>query len=470
MYFAKQTKIVATLGPASDTETSITQLIQAGVNVFRFNMKHNSVSWHRERIELVDRVAKQLHQSIGILIDLQGPEIRLETLNHQDVPIAAGETLRFSAGFTHPDNLVVIPHPEIFSAVAVGESVLIDDGFLEFTVTEIGSDYFLATAKDDYLVKHRKGVNLPGRDILLPSLIEADLDKLDMAVQAKVDFIALSFCRRAADIQILREQMSRRHLTAAVVAKIESPLAITNLDEILEVVDAVMVARGDLGVEAPIEQLAYQQKRIISACRAAKKPVIVATQMLQSMISSPLPTRAEATDVSNAVWDGTDAVMLSGETASGKYPLKAVEAMAKIITFNQTCALVPPVQLISGGSTEAIVEAAANLLTGPHSVHPSKILVFTETGYTARVVSALRPQIPIIAVTNSAIVAEQLSLSYGVTTQVADFPVGEFQFTPALLDALKRQNYVASGEIILLIHGQHWHRPGATNSLALQQV
>lgn len=443
------------------------QLINAGADVFRFNMKHNTVAWHEERIARADAAAASLGKRIGILIDLQGPEIRIETRGQQPVEAKQGEAVKFADTLEGNDAQVCIPHKEVFELMQPGDEMLIDDGFGEFDVVEKTENTLTAKARTDYVIKHRKGLNLPGKSIPLPSLIAADFDKLDMATRTKVDFVGLSFCRSKQDLDILRAEMDKRGIKAWTLAKVESQESINNIDEIIQTADAVMVARGDLGVELPFEQLAFLQKQIIDKCRAAQKPVIVATQMLQSMIENPRPTRAEATDVSNAVWDGTDAVMLSGETASGNFPIKAVEAMCKIVKYNEEIAAPKDIETGETNNTQAIALAAKHLAKEHTKLNLGAILVFTQTGYTAKSIAAFRLGVPIIAVTNDEKTAEELTLAYGINTFVTEFPNGEAKVTQDMLEKLKKANMLSAGELALTVHGTHWNQPGLTNALSI---
>lgn len=331
----RRSKIVATIGPVCDTPQGIEEMLRAGVNIFRFNMKHATRDWHDERIALVRDISSKIGIPVGILIDLQGPEIRVETSNKQEVAFKKGDIVTFR--LTVQDNREIgIPTPEVFAAINPGHAVLIDDGSVELIVKESGADWFTATISSDYSIKHRKSLNMPGIDIDLPSLIEDDYLKLDMKNAPLVDFVALSFTRSKKDVEILREELTKRNLNAWICAKIENQMALDKIDEIIESSECVMVARGDLGVETPMEKLAYNQKMIITKCRAANKPVITATQMLHSMVHNPRPTRAEMCDVSNAIYDGTDATMLSEESAGGAYPVETVKTMDKIVTFTET--------------------------------------------------------------------------------------------------------------------------------------
>lgn len=465
----KLTKIVATLGPASESEETIKKLIESGVNVFRFNTKHGTVEWHEERIKRVQKIANEMKRTIGILLDLQGPEIRLETKNKERISVLTGQKLRIVPSFQTDEDQICIPHQLVFDTLKTGDQVLIDDGAVELKVTEVNTKYFIAEVVDDGEIGHRKGVNLPGVKIDLPSLIDDDLLKLDMASVNKVDFVALSFCRTKKDIEILREQMIKRNIKAMIVAKIESQEALDNLDEIIEEADVIMVARGDLGVEVPIERLAQIQKQMIRKCRLANKPVITATQMLESMTNNPTPTRAEATDVANAILDGTDAIMLSGETANGKYPVKAVQAMAKIAKYNEEIRATTKLKINPEYETDLIVESVLSLLN--QKITKIKfILVFTNSGRTARSISRLRPKVPVIAVTKEQKTVEEMTVSYAVEGYRSSLSEGVFSLPNKTIDQLLESGRLEAGESILVVHGQHYYDEGSTNSVAIYKA
>lgn len=331
----KRTKIVATIGPVSDSPEQIEAMIRAGVNIFRFNMKHADRAWHEERIDRVRAVCSEKGLDVGILIDLQGPEVRLETLDKKEVSISSDELVTFSL-FPIDDKHIVIPTPEVYPAVRVGQLLLIDDGNSEFEIIETHATEIKARARQNCVIKHRKSVNFPGADIKLPSLTEDDYKKIEMRNMDTVDFVALSFTRTKEDVAILRKELDARGVKSKICGKIENQIALDHLEEIIQVSDVLMVARGDLAVEIPFERLAYEQKRMIKLCNEMRKPVITATQMLHSMVHNLRPTRAEMCDVANAVYDGTDATMCSEETAGGEHPLLVVQTMARILSFTET--------------------------------------------------------------------------------------------------------------------------------------
>lgn len=469
MHTQKLTKIVATIGPASESKEQLAKLLDAGVNIFRFNTKHSTSEWHDEHINLAQKVADEKGVTIGILLDLQGPEIRLETKDKMDVPVKMGEELSIGLSFTGNEN-VIIPHSVVFKMLKKGDALLVDDGFVETEVVAVTENTIIVSVKNDAVIKHRKGVNLPGIDVDFPSLIDNDIRQLDKNARNKVDYVGLSFVRSARDINLLRAEMTKRGMQSMIVAKIESQPALNRLDEIIEAADAVMVARGDLGVEVPIEQLAFWQKTIIEKSRAANKPVITATQMLESMIINPRPTRAEATDVAHAIFDGTDAIMLSAESASGKYPVRTVETMSKIAKWNEHLRPAEEKHYAGTDATSIIAEVAVKLANSQLDPKVDAVVVFTETGLTVRAISRYRLGVPIIAVTDKQKAAEKLAISFGVTPVVTDFPDGQFTTAEKVLTDLAKKDILHKGNTVLVVHGSHWQKAGLTNALQITTV
>ncbi|HMZ10504.1 MAG TPA: pyruvate kinase [Plasticicumulans sp.] len=335
MHRLRNAKIVATLGPASSAPDTIRALFDAGADVFRLNFSHGSHEDHRARLERIRAIERETGRPVGVLADLQGPKLRVGTFAHGPVTLAEGAAFRLDLERDRPGDAgrVAMPHPEIFAALTEGAELLLDDGRLRLRVERCGPGYADTRVIAGGLLSERKGVNVP--DVVLPlsALTAKDRADLDFALELGVDWIALSFVQRAADLDELRALVRGR---AGLVAKLEKPAAIASLDAIVAASDALMVARGDLGVELPPEQVPAIQKRIVRACRRAGKPVIVATQMLESMVGAPVPTRAEASDVATAIYDGADAVMLSAESASGRFPLEAVAMMDRIIARTET--------------------------------------------------------------------------------------------------------------------------------------
>jgi len=471
MHSGKMTKIVATIGPVSEDDHTLKHLIKAGVNVFRFNMKHNVKEWHEERIKRVQACASEMGVTVGVLIDLQGPEIRINTPAQVTYDVSIGDTIYFTE---NPEDVnlefptVILDKKHVLKHLEIGDKFSIDDGFMEFETITIDKNTALAKVLDAGKIKNRKSLNLVGKNIDLPSLTQSDLERLDIASRTKVDFIALSYVRSASDVKTLRKEISARNLKSKIVAKVENEMGVNNINEIIEASDAVMVARGDLGVEVPIEKLALMQKEIIEKCRLKNKQVIVATQMLQSMVENSMPTRAEATDIANAVFDGTDAIMLSNETASGKYPVKAVETMKRIAKYNETHTSFDDFTPIVKDQTNAIVKSAITMIDS-NLLHIDKIVVFTDTGYTAKVVSSYRQKKPVIAVSSDKESIEALTLCYGVIPIHLKFPNGEFTYN-FIDDRVKEIGQIKEGETILVIHGRKWHDPGQTNAVVIYKV
>lgn len=469
MHAMKLTKIVATIGPASQTEEKLEELIKAGVNVLRFNTKHSTPEWHAEHIKLAQSVADRLGITIGILLDLQGPEIRLETRDKLDLPVKAGQELKIGLSITDGVN-VAIPHSQIFTLLKKGHDLLIDDGFIETEIITVAKNLLTVKIKNDAVIKHRKGVNMPGVDVDFPALIDRDIAQLNGASRGKVDYVGLSFVRTAHDIMLLRKELVKRQMKAQIVAKIENQPALDRIDEIIEATDVVMIARGDLGVEVPFEQLAHWQRIIIDKCRLANKPVITATQMLESMITNPRPTRAEATDVAHAVFDGTDAIMLSGETASGSYPIRTVETMAKIAKWNESRGNINKLHFDQIDPTSTITAAVVGIVNSGIKPKVDAVLVFTQTGFTARSISKYRLKIPVIAATDKRSTAETLTLSYGVHPVLIDIPSGPFSSAELIIKQLVKDEILHTGQTIIVVHGYHWQKAGNTNALAIVTI
>jgi pyruvate kinase len=465
---SKLTKIVATLGPATESLDSIIQLIQAGMNVARFNTKHNDPAWHSMVMQRVHEAADAEKQPVAILLDLQGPEIRIDLPNQQPFSVAVGDIVTFTSNpATIAEKLVIIPHEAVIS-LKPGNHVLLADGECEFEVLEIQADQFLAKATQAATVKPRKTMNTPGVVMSMPSLTDRDRTFLQEVDLTLVNFVGLSFVRDAKDIAILRDELAKRNSKAHIIAKIENQKALDNLDEIIAAADGIMVARGDLGVEVPFEELTHWQKTIIYKSRVAAKPVITATEMLKSMMKNPRPTRAEVSDVANAIYDGTDAVMLSDETTIGEYPVKAVHTQAKIAAFNEPLTHVEPLTISMVDNVTAITEATFLMLETDH-LTIDKIICLTETGRTARLISRFRPHIPTFALTSSLSTYRQLNLLYSVTPIIVHDEI-TFGDEESLITFCKDSKIVNTGEKIVLIRGKFWRKPGFTNTLSIIDV
>jgi len=456
----RRAKIVATIGPASADEQMLEQLILAGMNVARLNFSHGTHEEHAARIASIRRISEKLGKPVGILQDLQGPKIRVGVLDPA-LELAAGETVKLCAENTAAtaDGMQLIPvvFPELFESVAVGNRILLDDGHLCLQVVETGPSHLCAQVVTGGRLSSHKGINLPGARLTIPGFTEKD--KLDLAfgLEQNVDFVAISFVRSAQDVVSVREAMEALDEQGAhppVIAKLEKPEALDNLEAILEVTDGVMVARGDLGVEMSPENVPIAQKCIIQAANRRGRMVITATQMLDSMINNPLPTRAEASDVANAIFDGTDAVMLSGETASGAYPLEAVQMMDRIVRSAEASfdnwghSNVPdaPTRDDAASMTRAARELA-------HDLNVAAVAVFTHTGRTALLMSKARPRVPILAFTPTPTTFGRMSLLWGVIPYLVPMSVTLREMVNQADTKLTAAGWVQPGQQVVVISG-----------------
>jgi len=460
----KLTKLVSTIGPATETEEIIGKLIDAGMNVARFNTKHSSPAWHQERIRRVRKVAQEKHASIAILLDLQGPEIRINLPEEKQFDLVEGET----CVFTYNESLdavkkVIIPQ-NVVESLQIGNMILLDDGACELEVTSKNSDHLVLTSLTACTVKHRKTMNVPGVTIDMPSLVPADYEQLDGAVGTDlIDYVGLSFVRDAAGIKFLRAELDKRGLHSQIISKIETQAALDNLEEIVAASDGVMVARGDLGVEMPYEELVFWQKRIIDLCRSQAKPVITATQMLKSMTELPRPTRAEVSDVAHAIYDGTDAIMLSEETTIGKYPVRAVQTQATIAAYNEPYANDNLTIKVTSDPQEAVINAAIEL-TETSGLEVDHLVCLTTTGRSALLAASLHPSRPVLAITSDERVYYSLSLAYGVTPILAEPEIASD--AAKTIQYLKDQGIIVKGERIIVTHGVP-HCVGGTNTMSI---
>src|SRR5437667_3191369 len=465
----RRTKIVATLGPATGDESTIAALIQAGTNVVRINASHGTPELRAQWVDAARRVAGRSDSPVAILLDLQGPRIRVgdlaaprELKPGQEVVFAPEEVARGGELPTTYDGLA--------TDARVGSRILLNDGLLSVDVTAVEPPRVRARVIDGGMLTAHKGMNLPGVQVSAPALTEKDREDVQDALQIGVDYLALSFVRRPEDIEELRGLVRG---ATKLVAKIEKATALDNLEKIVAASDAVMVARGDLGVELPFEQVPLVQKRLISEANHQGKPVITATQMLESMVNHPRPTRAEASDVANAILDGTDAVMLSAETATGEYPLEAVRAMDRIIreTERQSSGAAREGRRM-GEQEEVSVEDA--IAIGTHAVarmlRTPLIVTLTKGGFTARKVAALRPPVPILAVTTEASAFRQLALVWGVAPVVVDHVPGYDAMLEVVRDLILKRGLARPGDRIVMTAGVPWGGWGTTNLLKVEVV
>lgn len=460
----KLTKIIATIGPVSDSEEKIEELINAGVNVFRLNFKHGTQEWHGTRYERISKVAKKLGVYVGTLIDLQGPEIRIE-MSKDSIDIKSGELLLFGNEALNSDEKgFSITHPQIIEHLKDGQKILADDGYYSFEVVKKDNKTYLKSKTTGNLPT-RKSMNIPGAEFPFPVLTARDIDGIELATKHGIDFIALSMVRSGNDIKEVRKVAKKHGYKGKLIAKIETQKALDDITNIIDASDGIMVARGDLGVEIPIEQVPFYQKMMIKNCIIQGKFVITATQMLQSMIKEPFPTRAEVSDIANAVYDMTDCIMLSGETASGSYPLESVQVMAKTAMFYEpkTVSLKrPEIKFSPNDKTSMICHAAFNIYEDYMKAgkNIAGFVVFTQTGNSAKKLSRYHPLSPIYALTPNAEVCESLSVQFGISPYIFDFPNSnevEIQDIKKGLMLLKKVNKgISSSGNLIVLHGDKW--------------
>jgi pyruvate kinase len=471
MTSGERTKVVATLGPASSNRETLSGMVAAGLDVVRLNFSHGETADHLSRFELVRSVAAELDRNLAILVDLQGPKIRVGVVDDDGVELDRGREVTLVAGANtcaEPDIPVV--YPALAADVRPGDRILLDDGAIGLRVEDVEGERVRCTVERGGVVKSRKGVNLPGVAVSAPSLTQKDRADVATAVQAGADYVALSFVRKPDDVVEAKQAITQSGGDIPVVAKLERPEAIGCLDEILEVADAVMVARGDLGVELAVEQVPPIQKHIIARANSLGVPVITATQMLESMVASPRPTRAEASDVANAIFDGTDAVMLSQETAIGQYPVESVATMARIAREAESTPYLsaPPPPAVGALDVPATVcRAAVQVAT---DLGAKAIVAFTESGATARYVSRFRPLTPIIGLTTSETARRRMALFWGVET-ASPLTVGT-QVRGMIDEADRRivkEGLLDPGALTVVVAGSPGGR-GGTNRVLVHRV
>lgn len=468
----KKVKILATLGPATNGIDDIRQLVEAGVNIFRLNFSHGEHADHAQRYQWIREVEQQLNYPLGILMDLQGPKLRVGRFAEGKVQLQRGQALRLDLDPTPGDQRRVnLPHPEIIAALEPGMDLLVDDGRLRLQVTAKHADAIETQVLNGGELSDRKGVNVPQAVLDLSPLTAKDRRDLAFGLDLGVDWVALSFVQRPEDIREARELIGDR---AYLMAKIEKPSAVTQLQAIAELSDAIMVARGDLGVEVPAESVPHIQKRIIGTCRQLGKPVVVATQMLESMRFSPAPTRAEVTDVANAVAEGADAVMLSAETASGDYPLEAVQMMSKIIRQVESGPDYQAQLDVGRPQAEATVsDAISCAIRRISSILPIAVLVnYSESGNSTLRTARERPRSPILNLTPNLNLntARRLTVAWGVHSVVNDRLRQVDEVCSTALEIAQAQGMAERGDTLLITAGVPFGKPGSTNSLRIETL
>lgn len=470
MHRSRRAKIVATVGPASRSPEMLEALFRAGVDTFRLNFSHGTHDDHAAVHASIRALEEKVGRPIGILQDLQGPKIRVGTIKDGKIAVAAGESVRFViAGSDGDATSIPLPHPEIFEAVAPGDDLLIDDGRVRVRVTGLGADFIDAKVVIGGTISNRKGVNVPSAVLNLSPLTAKDRADLAFGLKLGVDWVALSFVQKPGDVIEARALIGDR---AGIMAKIEKPAALERIDDIIRLSDAIMVARGDLGVEIPHEDVPGRQKELIRSCRLVGKPVVVATQMLDSMVAAPTPTRAEASDVATAIYDGADAVMLSAESAAGQYPRETVAMMSRIIESTERHKMYRSIIDASHPGEEttaphAVAAAAADLAA---ALRASTIVAFTSSGTTAARIARKRPAVPILAVTPDRLVSRQLCLLWGAHSVLSpDVHSYEEMVDRAARTALTEQ-FAQPSELIVVVAGVPFGEAGTTNNLRVVQI
>ena len=468
----RKTKIICTIGPASESPDKLEELMKAGMNVARFNFSHGDHEEQRKRFDNVIAIGKKLNLPVATLLDTKGPEIRLKEFANGKEELTKGQLFTLTTNDVLGDNNICsITYKGLVNDVEVGGKILIDDGLIEMKVLRITDTDIECEVINGGKVSNKKGVNVPGANLSMPFISEVDRNDIIFGAQTGFDILACSFVRRASDINEVRKLVEENGGKMTIIAKIENKEGIDNLEEIMEVADGVMVARGDMGVEIPFEEVPVLQKRMIKLAEAKGKHVITATQMLESMINNPRPTRAETTDVANAIYDGTTAIMLSGETAAGKYPIEAVKTMAKIAERTEQDIdyknRMKRRDIVKQDITTAISHATCDTAM---DLDAKAIITVTISGFTANMVSRYKPNCPIIACSTSAQVCRQMNLCWGVT------PIGILQEDTAdhlfmtAIETTKREGLIESGDTVVLTAGVPLGVSGKTNMIRVIEV
>lgn len=469
---ANKTKIIATIGPASNSKTVLDKMISSGINAVRLNFSHGSYEEHADIIKTIRSLSRTMNKSIGIILDLQGPKIRIGKMKDgKPVKLRKNRTLRITIkSIAGTADMVSTIYKKLVDDVNKDDRILLDDGLIELKVLSKTKDTVSCKIINGGTLKEHKGINLPGVDVSAPSLTQKDKRDLNFGIKSGVDYFALSFVRNADDLKQVKSMIMKQGSDIPVIAKIEKPEAVDNIDEILEVADGIMVARGDLGVELEPEKVPTIQKHIIHKAVLANKPVITATQMLETMISNPIPTRAEVSDVANAIYDGTDAIMLSGETSVGKYPVKAVQMMSRIVSEAEGSFLMKyniqydkdPENIV----VHAVAQSSVNIL---HEIDAKAIIAFSVSGITSKLISKQRPSKPVYAFTPSTAIYNRLAIIWGITPLY----VPRIYDTKRIIDAsetlLLKKQIIHHDDLIVIVTGLALKR-GSTNLIKIHRI
>jgi len=468
-----KTKILATIGPAVNTAEQIKKMIHAGMDGIRLNFSHGDRTFFTGVFNEIKKACTDEKTPIAVLVDLQGPKIRIGNLSAPEIEITAGDKIEITTEeFIGTKGKISTSYKSLADDASIGDAILIDDGLLRLRIIEKKQKSVICSIENGGILKPKKGMNLPGMKLSTPSVTEKDFENLEFALKYQVDFIALSFVRSAKDITILKDWLKSKNALIPVVAKIEKKEAVDNFDEILEISDGIMVARGDLGVELNPQDVPIIQKDIILKCNRYGKMVITATQMLESMISNPIPTRAEASDVANAVWDGTDVVMLSGETSVGKYPFQTVKLMNDIIRNAETHRHDHHIEYVIPAEVEqnlfdSVGRAVANI---SKQINAAAIVAFTHNGRTARLLSKYRPKAKIIAMSDHFETMNNLCLSRGVTSIYSEEIIKETMAIEQAKKKIVEEGHVKEGDIVIFFAGAPYSEKSRANWLRFEVI
>ena len=473
--YLRRTKIMCTIGPACSEPEVLGQLINAGMDVARLNFSHGDHQSHHENIQRIRALAEQANKPVAVVADLQGPKLRVGSMPPQGVPLAPGETLVLTTEqITGEPGRVPVQYEHLPEAVRPGDRILIDDGLIEVKVSHVEGTEITAQVVTGGVLTSNKGLNLPAASLAIPAITEKDKEDLRFALDEQVDMVAMSFVRTAEEVLEMKgliREMSSLGRATPLIAKIEKPEGVDNIDAIIAVVDCVMVARGDLGIETAPEKVPMVQKMIIRKCNQAGKPVITATQMLDSMIRNPRPTRAEASDVANAILDGSDAIMLSGETAAGKYPVSAVETMVRITCETEIARASLPGRQTTARPGKFFAEAVAHAsVTTALDMSAAAIVAPTVSGDTARTIARFRPHCPIVAVTPSPITQRQLALVWGVYPVLSKRVGSTDEVISDAVEAAQRHGYIREGDIVIITGGAVGFGVGTTDMMKVHLI
>ncbi|GAA0733797.1 pyruvate kinase [Clostridium oceanicum] len=471
----QKTKMIFTIGPASSSEEVVSKLMEAGMNVSRHNFSHGDHPEHKERMMMIKKLREKLNKPIAIMLDTKGPEIRTGDFSKKKVELEEGSkfTVYCDEDIVGDETKCSITYKDLYKDVVPGNKILIDDGLVELEVESIEDNKIHTVVKNSGVVSNHKGVNVPGVSISLPAVTEKDIDDLKFGCEVGVDLISASFIRKASDVLAIRKILEENGGNdIQIISKVENQEGVENIDEIIKFSDGIMVARGDMGVEIPIEEVPIIQKRIIEKCNKAGKPVITATQMLDSMIRNPRPTRAEASDIANAIFDGTDAIMLSGESANGKYPVEAAQTMSRIAQsaeekLNYEEILKKKREDHTINVPNAISVATCSTASG---LNATAIITATQSGHTARMVSKYRPKCPIIAVTPNEKVARKLALNWGVVPTLTEKFTSTDELIERSVSISLNAGYIKKGDLVVIAAGIPVSCSGTTNMLKVHIV